>query len=73
MAQPIETWKEGLANSFESNAFKKHTELEAVKSQLYSEGAVYASMTGSGSTLFGIYTEKPGLTFPTCYERVLKL
>lgn len=71
--QSMETWKDELKNSFESTVFKKHLKIEPIKNQLYSEGALYASMTGSGSTLFGIYLEEPTLTFPKYYEKVLKL
>lgn len=72
LAQPIETWKTDLTNSFESTAFRNHPEIEPIKNQLYSEGAEYASMTGSGSTLFGIYSKEPEKSFPMYYEKVLK-
>ena len=57
--QPIETWKEELVNDFETPIFKAHPELGKIKSQLYNLGADYASMSGSGSALFGIFKEKP--------------
>ena len=56
---PIEEWKKNLKNDFESSAFKLHPELEKWKNDLYIEGAIYASMTGSGSTMYGIFKEKP--------------
>jgi len=52
-------WKETLLNDFEISVFKNHTILEEVKKQLYFEGAVYASMSGSGSTMYGIFDEIP--------------
>ncbi len=53
--QPIETWKTELVNDFEIPVFKQHPLLATIKQQLYSSGAVYASMSGSGSTVFGIF------------------
>jgi 4-diphosphocytidyl-2-C-methyl-D-erythritol kinase len=57
--QPIETWKESLENDFEKTVFPQHPELGAIKNKLYSMGALYASMTGSGSTLYGIFESSP--------------
>ena len=57
--QPIETWKNELVNDFEAPIFSLHPELAAIKQKLYELGAVYASMSGSGSALFGIFREKP--------------
>lgn len=57
--QPIETWKEELVNDFEGPIFKMHPELEAIKQKLYDQGAVYASMSGSGSALYGIFKKEP--------------
>ncbi len=57
--QPIETWKEELVNDFEEPIFKMHPELEAIKQKLYDQGAVYASMSGSGSALYGIFKKEP--------------
>ena len=57
--QPIETWKEELVNDFEEPIFKMHPELATIKQKLYDQGAVYASMSGSGSALYGIFKEEP--------------
>ena len=57
--QPIETWKEELVNDFEEPIFTMHPELAAIKQKLYDRGAVYASMSGSGSALYGIFKEEP--------------
>jgi 4-diphosphocytidyl-2-C-methyl-D-erythritol kinase len=56
---PIETWKTQLHNDFEDSIFPLHPVLKTIKEGLYSEGAVYASMSGSGSAVFGIFTSKP--------------
>ena len=53
--QPVETWKGELANDFEKIVFQKHAEISDIKNQMYRNGAVYASMTGTGSTVFGIF------------------
>lgn len=55
--RPVEQWKELLVNDFEKTVFAAHPELAAVKQSLYDSGAVYASMSGSGSALFAIYKE----------------
>lgn len=57
--QPIETWKKELVNDFEEPIFKMHPELATIKQKLYDQGAVYASMSGSGSALYGIFKEEP--------------
>lgn len=59
LKQPIETWKKELINDFESSVFKQFPEIEKIKKALYNSGAIYASMSGSGSTLFGIFREAP--------------
>ena len=44
-----------MINDFEATVFAKYPALEAIKNNLYKEGAVYASMSGSGSALFGLF------------------
>lgn len=55
----IKSWKENLLNDFEGPVFKKYPLLAEIKSQLYRAGAVYASMSGSGSSLYGLFSGKP--------------
>jgi 4-diphosphocytidyl-2-C-methyl-D-erythritol kinase len=55
-------FKNQLTNSFETSVFKEYPELEELKNKLYEDGAIYASMTGSGSTMYGIYKEEPQKT-----------
>ena len=55
LAKPVRQWKGLLVNDFETTVFKNHPELAAIKQSLYDSGAVYASMSGSGSALFAIY------------------
>ena len=55
LAKPIEEWDGRLVNDFEETVFAKYPELAAIKRSLYDSGAVYASMSGSGSALFAIY------------------
>ena len=57
--QPVETWRTELLNDFESSIFVQHSELRRIKEMLYNTGALYASMSGSGSSIYGIYQEKP--------------
>jgi 4-diphosphocytidyl-2-C-methyl-D-erythritol kinase len=57
---PIETWRDTVRNDFEPSVFALHPELSSIKEQLYDLGACYAAMSGSGSTLFGLFYENPG-------------
>lgn len=52
---PPEQWKDRIINGFEESIFKKHPALRAIKDSLYKAGAIYASMSGSGSALYGIF------------------
>ncbi len=53
---PIEYWKHELVNDFESVVFPRFPELERNKQLMYERGAVYAAMSGSGSSIFGLFT-----------------
>ena len=55
LKRPVQEWRGLLVNDFEKTVFAAHPELAALKEQLYSDGAIYASMSGSGSALFGIF------------------
>lgn len=63
---PIEKWRNFITNDFEKVVFPTHPEIESIKTELYSMGAVYSSMSGSGSTVFGIFTSKPEI--PSHFE-----
>lgn len=52
---PITSWKEKLTNDFEESVFKTHPKIHELKQELYRQGALYASMSGSGSAVFGIF------------------
>ncbi len=58
---PIVNWKHHIKNDFESSMFAIHPVLEKVKQSLYTHGALYASMSGSGSTVYGIFDNKRDL------------
>lgn len=55
---PVKEWKVVAVNDFERTIFPKHPELKDIKEKLYAEGALYASMSGSGSSIFGIFAEE---------------
>jgi 4-diphosphocytidyl-2-C-methyl-D-erythritol kinase len=57
--QPVAAWRDTVRNDFEASLFPAYPVLAAVKEQLYEAGAVYASMSGSGSTLYGIFDAPP--------------
>ena len=55
LKRPIEEWKDTVVNDFEQSVFPKYPEIAAIKDKLYDLGAVYASMSGSGSSVYGIF------------------
>jgi len=55
----ILSWKKDLKNEFETKLFMTHPEIENIKDKLYVSGAIYASMSGSGSAVYGIFNKKP--------------
>lgn len=59
--QPISEWKKNIVNDFEEVIFLKYPILRKIKRQLYDYGALYASMSGSGSALYGIFENEPAL------------
>ena len=52
---PISEWKHFIKNDFENSLFPKHKEFQIIKDKLYDIGAMYAQMSGSGSTMFGLF------------------
>jgi len=52
-------WKDALTNDFEKSIFENHPVLAEIKASLYAHGATYAAMSGSGSTLFGLFDYQP--------------
>jgi len=68
---PVDEWKHSLHNDFEEPVFSAYPEIAAIKNKLYETGALYAAMSGSGSSVFGIFN-RPWLTknedvFPAGY------
>ncbi len=78
LAQPISEWKNRLKNDFENSVFAEFPSLLHIKEQLYEGGAQYASMSGSGSSLYGIFdsvnmAERIKENFKDCETFVMKL
>ena len=63
--QPLTSWPSELVNDFEEPVFKEYPALKNIKQELYDSGALYASMTGSGSSLYGIFNKNviPSFSF----------
>lgn len=59
--QSIRKWKGVVKNDFEDSVFKNHPVINDIKNRLYEKGALYASMSGSGSAVFGIFESNPGI------------
>lgn len=75
IAQPIETWKDQLCNDFEVPVFEIHPAVKKIKEELYQNGALYAAMSGSGSSVFGIFKKDQNIQFQQkphyFYEEIL--
>ena len=74
--QPIATWKEELTNDFEQSVFAVYPELGDIKHTLYAQGALYAQMSGSGSSIFGLFKQRPikvEKLFPDAFVYVTQL
>ena len=56
--RPIAEWKNCIFNDFEKTVFVAHPELAEIKKMLYDKGAIYAAMSGSGSTIYGIFDKE---------------
>lgn len=74
--RPANEWRGLLTNDFEEPVFKMHRELGEIKERLYGLGAEFALMSGSGSTLFGLFKDRPqGIeeAFGGCFTAVMEL
>jgi 4-diphosphocytidyl-2-C-methyl-D-erythritol kinase len=69
VSRPPEQWKDNLNNDFEEGIFNSFPQIREIRDQLYLHGAVYASMSGTGSSVFGIFhkEKKPELSFSSSY------
>ena len=58
---PVTSWKEYLVNDFEPPVFREYPQIAEIKQTLYSQGAIFASMSGSGSVVYGLFDQLPSL------------
>lgn len=74
LKRPVGEWRDVVKNDFEPHIFAAHPEIAQLKSAMYEAGAIYASMSGSGSAVFGIFAEQPQLSISTDnYLKITKL
>lgn len=59
ITQPVKAWRNTIINDFEKPVFKKYPQIKQIKTDLYNMGALYASMSGSGSAVYGIFEAEP--------------
>ncbi|GAB6011344.1 4-(cytidine 5'-diphospho)-2-C-methyl-D-erythritol kinase [Viscerimonas tarda] len=59
--RPVQEWKNLMFNDFEKSIFPNYPVIETIRQQLYDCGAVYASMSGSGSSVYGIFEGTPDI------------
>jgi len=69
VTQPVPAWKQLIQNDFEAPIFKAYPEIENIKHSLYQAGAIFALMSGSGSTVYGLFEKTNGQlpAFPQHY------
>lgn len=65
--QPVSEWKELMRNDFEASIFPKYPEIGEIKQKLYDNGAIYASMSGSGSSVYGFFEKDIDIRFDNCF------
>ena len=70
---PVTNWREILKNDFEGTIFTKYPVVKSIKELLYKKGALYASMSGSGSSVYGIFANKPEIGIPDDCRYFLQL
>lgn len=68
----ISEWKDHLKNDFESTVFIKYPQIKALKDTFYKSGAIYACMSGSGSSVFGIFDKQPQINLDKNYSFYLQ-
>jgi 4-diphosphocytidyl-2-C-methyl-D-erythritol kinase len=56
-----------LRNDFEGSVFQIHPEIADIKSRFIQEGALFASMSGTGSTVFGLFEYEPSFFWDVNY------
>lgn len=69
LAMPVDQWRDTLVNDFEHTVFPLFPEIATIRDLLYDAGAIYSSMSGSGSSVFGIFPKNgiPDMSFPEHY------
>lgn len=65
LKRPIDEWQGSVVNDFEPHILAAHKDIADIKSSLIDAGALYASMSGSGSAVFALFGDKPELSLPT--------
>ena len=67
---PVRLWRNVIVNDFEPSVFRRHPQVAAIKETLYDMGALYASMSGSGSAVYGLFShpvDNAAKIFPDCF------
>lgn len=77
LSHPIEEWKESVVNDFEASVFPQYPAIKEIKKELYRQGAAYASMSGSGSSVFGLFKTEGAISLipfkdAFCFQGELK-
>lgn len=70
--EPISEWKKHLVNDFEETVFIKYPQIKTLRDSFYENGALYACMSGSGSSVFGIFDKEPDIKFDKEYKFYLQ-
>lgn len=65
ITEPVQSWPNTIVNDFEVPVFSAHPQLQKIKEELYLQGAVYAAMSGSGSTIYGLFEKNTAVQLNT--------
>ena len=73
LKRPIEEWQTSVTNDFEPHILAAHSDIAMLKDKLLASGAIYASMSGSGSAVFGLFRERSDIDFTGVFSHVEQL
>jgi len=72
IAQPVAEWKQLITNDFEAAVFEAHPEIKEIKNDLYQAGAIFALMSGSGSSVYGLFEKHTKVNYSAAQHHFVK-
>lgn len=72
LTRPVAEWKQLITNDFETAVFKAHPEIKEVKDGLYEAGAIFALMSGSGSSVYGLFEKHTSVNYTVAQHHFVR-